>query len=163
MSKTVAMKDGTFFVLPNGQLLEIQFTDKGEQDLVEAFGTPYIETEGYGNELFLFVGQAPLAGALMESQVGMMAERCFDRLRTAQMADPYITTDEQLAEMVDLTVDALPEEAGSFIYSFGVHTASGRVIGDVRFPFSAKQLEPPGMEVQPTSPYNLFPWSWLSK
>jgi hypothetical protein len=161
MSQTIGFKDGDFYVRPNGQLMLIQATDKGESDLVEAFLTPYLEGEGYGNELYLFVGAVPAAGMLMESQVGMMVERCHARLREFQQQDPYLTDDENIAEIVNLNVETL--ELGSYLYSFTAHTASGNVIGSPEFPFSAHQADPPGMAALEQLAQNLWPYSWLSK
>lgn len=161
MSQTIGFKDGDFFVRPNGQLLLIQDTDKGESDLVEAFLTPYLDDEGYGNELYRLVGQVPAAGMLLESQVGMMVERCYERFHELQQQDPYLTDDENIAEIVNLNVQEL--ELGSFLYSFTAHTASGDVIGSPEFPFSAHQAEPPGMAALEQLAQNLWPFSWLSK
>ena len=159
MSQTIGMKDGDFFVLPNGQLLLIQATDKGEQDLVEAFLTPYLDEEGYGNELYRFVGVAPEAGMLMESQVGMMVERCYTRFHGLQQQDPYLTDDESISEIVDLNVESL--DFGSFLYSFAAHTESGNIVGSPEFPFSAHQAEPPGLAQLEQLAQQLWPYSWL--
>lgn len=161
MSKTIGFKDGDLFVRPNGQLLVIAATDKGEQDLVEAFTTPYLDDEAYGNELYRLVGNVPTAGALMETQVGMMVERCYTRFHTLQEQDPYLTDDESIVEIVDLNVQSL--EFGSFLYSFTAHTASGNVIGSPEFPFSAHQAEPPGLAALERLAQQLWPNSWLSR
>ena len=131
MSQTVGMKDGDFWVTPNGQLLTIQDTDKGEQDLVEAFITPYISADAYGNELYLFVAAPAMAGTMMESQVGMTVERCYERFHTWQLQDPYLTADENIVEIFNVNVQQL-EQSGDYLYCVAGDTRLSTQFGMVR-------------------------------
>jgi len=163
MSTTVGIKDGTLFVLPNGQLLEIGNSDKGEQDLVEIFLTVYTAAEDYGNELFSLVGEVNLIPELAVSQAGMIVEQTFERFKALQQEDAYLSTYEEMVSLENVQVEQANDSTGNLVFSFDAYTTSGTKVGDRRFDVSIAQANPPGIVAGQGIPGQLWPLLWTAE
>lgn len=146
MSITVAIKDGQFEFLPNGQLLDIQDSDKGAQDLAEELLTAYIQDEDYGDDLFSLVGQA--AASTEHALAAMSSTRirdCVARLQAQQQVDPYSSADERIGGIVRLLVDAdmTATSFGSILFYLEVNTESGNYTPTLQYQFGLAQAAPP--------------------
>lgn len=148
MSSTIAMSDGDIFIRPNGQLLEIEDTTKGEQDFTEIYLTEYIPEEDYGNELFSLVGNNGLmvSGVVDHALEAISSQKIKDvvtRLQALQQNDVNSTPDERIGGITRLIVQADPSSPSSIISYVELLTESGNVVGDnTGFVIGLKQAEP---------------------
>lgn len=148
MSTTVAISDGDFFFTPNGQLLSIADTTKGEQDFCEEFLTEYIPDEDYGDDTFSLVGGNGdlVAGGVehaLEAVTSQKAKDVVTRLQAQQQADLNSTPEERIGGISTLIVQTDPANPLNILYLIELVTESGEIIGDkTGFVVSIRQAEP---------------------
>lgn len=150
MSKTIAIQDGMFYFTPNGQLLEIEDTLKGEQDFVEMYLTEYIPEEDYGNELFSLVGSGGgilVSGGIDHALEAISSQKIKDvvsRLQSLQQDDIYSTEDERIGGITRLLVQTDPTSPSSILSYVELITESGDVVlSDKVFSVSIAQANAP--------------------
>jgi hypothetical protein len=137
VSTTVAISDGDFFFTPNGQLLLITETTKGEQDFCEEFLTEYIPDEDYGNDIFSLVGgNGDLVNGgvehALEAVTSQKAKDVVTRLQAQQQSDLNSTPEERIGGISTLIVQTDP-----------ANHLNGEIIGDkTGFVVSTRQAEP---------------------
>lgn len=146
MSKTIAMKDGDFFVAPNGQLLEVEGELKADQDFAEALLQPYDERDDTGNELndLSTTNLGPFAASLN----GIVAEKIREavaRLQKAQSRDPAVSVEEKIVGIGRLIVKNGERPGDYYYYVEGLLPSGGKVTGQkqgFKFEPSITQAEP---------------------
>lgn len=129
MSKTLAFQNGDFLVLPNGQLLSIDETDKAEQDLDMALTTRYDSERDLGSKLYDMVEDpGALPPGLEQAAIADEVSQVVDRLRAAQERDDFLDEHEALGDITSLRVTTNAQ--GGIYFHLEAETLSGEVVGN---------------------------------
>jgi len=124
MSTTLQVSDGHIVISPaTGVLVTVTGNRKCAQDMAECLLQEYSPTQNYGSYLKKIIkNQNPIPGA-SELLVRYYVSEAVKLLDAAQLADPAMTADEKIDQIIGL--DTASDDTGTVGFFVNVSTVDG--------------------------------------